>query len=56
MCYQTDGTILTHLTCSEEDSVVVLLAVLLVFIQLLPPQTYCHWAKVLIYTKVVPVF
>lgn len=29
---------------------------LLLFIQLLPPQAHCHWAKVLIHTKVVPVF
>lgn len=45
-----------YLTRSEDDSVVVLLAMLLVFFQLLPPQTHCHWAQVLIYPQVVPVF
>lgn len=45
-----------YLTRSEDDPVVVLLAMFLVFIQLLPPQTHSHWAQVLIYTQVVPVF
>lgn len=47
---------ITHLTRSEDDPVVVLLAVLLVFIQLLSPQAHRHWAEVFIHAKVVPVF
>lgn len=45
-----------YLTHSEDDPVVVLLAVVLVFVQLLPPQTHCDRAQVLIHAQVVPVF
>lgn len=51
-----DEDIITNLARSEDDPVVVLLAVLLVLIQLLPPQTHRHWAEVFIHAKVVPVF
>jgi len=45
-----------YLTGSEDDPVVILLAMLLVFIQFLPPQTHCYWAQVLIDPQIVPVF
>lgn len=45
----------SYLTGSEDDPVIVLLAVFLVFLQFLPPQTNCHWAQVFIHPQIVPV-
>lgn len=45
-----------YLTGPEDDPVVVLLTTLFVFVQLLPPQTHCNRAQVLVHTQVIPVF
>lgn len=44
-----------YLARSEDDPVIILLAMFLVFLQLLPPQTHRHWAQVLIHPQIVPV-
>lgn len=46
----------SYLTGPEDDPVVKLLTMIFVFVQLLPPQTHCNRAQVLIHTQVVPVF
>lgn len=46
---------MADLAGSEDEAVVILLAVLLVLLQLLPAQAHCHWTQRLVYPKVVPV-
>lgn len=46
---------MADLAGSEDEAVVILLAVLLVLLQLLSAQAHCHWTQRLVYTKVVPV-
>lgn len=47
---------MADLTSSEDEAVVILLAMLLVLFQFLPSQAHCHRSKSFIYPKVVPVF
>lgn len=46
---------MANLAGSEDETVVILLAVLLVLFQLLPAQAHCHWTQRLVNPKIVPV-
>lgn len=46
---------MTDLAGSEDEAVVILLAVILVLLQLLPSQAHRYWTQGLVYPKVVPV-
>lgn len=46
---------MSDLAGSEDEAVVILLAMLLVVLQLLSPQAHRHWTQALVDPKVVPV-
>lgn len=46
---------MADLSGSEDETVVILLAVLLVLLQLLPAQAHCHGSQCLVNPKIVPV-
>lgn len=46
---------MADLAGSEDEAVVILLAMLLVLLELLPAQAHRHWTECLVYAEVVPV-